>query len=463
MRTTVVLYTRDLRLDDHPALAAAVAEADRVVPLFVLDASILASRYAAPNRVGHLIEALADLRAGLREREGDLVVRHGDVADEVAAVCASTGAGRVRLSADHSAYARRRTRRLRDALRDSGVEVVEHPGTTVVDPGAVLPAGGDHFRVFTPYWRRWEAAPRRTPVAAPDRVPVPADLHPGDLPAWGDLVAGTRSPSVQPGGERAAQRRLHAWFEVDEVADYDDTRDRLDAQTSRLSADLHFGCLSPTRVEARVDRRRRGHDAFVRQLCWREFNTQVLAANPSLPRCDLRSQGDTWEHDEDAFAAWKAGRTGIPVIDAGMRQLRAEGWMHNRVRLLTASFLAKHLYVDWRLGAWHFMDWLVDGDLANNFAQWQWAAGTGTDSRPNRVFNPVAQARRHDPDGAYVRRHVPELAGLDASVIHAPWEAGMVGPGRKHDHGLSALDLDYPPPIVDLAEARDRFLTARGR
>ncbi|MEX2503679.1 MAG: deoxyribodipyrimidine photo-lyase, partial [Egicoccus sp.] len=437
MSTTVVLLTRDLRVDDHPALAAALAEADTVVPLFVLDRSMLASRYAAPNRVGHLLEALADLRASLRARDGDLVVRHGDVAAEVAAVCTATGADRVRLSADHSAYANRRVRHLRETLRGSGVEVVEHPGVTVVDPGAVRPAGGgDHFRVFTPYWRRWEAAARRTPVPAPDRVPVPADLVPGDLPDWHDLVAGARSPHVQTGGERAAQRRLRTWFEDDGIGDYDDTRDRLDAQTSRLSADLHFGCLSPTVVEARLDRRRRGHDAFVRQLCWREFNTQVLAANPSLPRRDLRPQGDTWDLDEDAFAAWQQGRTGIPVIDAGMRQLRTEGWMHNRVRLLTASFLAKHLYVDWRLGAWHFMDWLVDGDLANNFAQWQWAAGTGTDSRPNRVFNPVAQARRYDPDGAYVRRHVPELAHLAVSAVHAPWEhAGLVGPGRE-DHGL---------------------------
>lgn len=454
MSTTVVLFTRDLRVDDHPALAAAVAEAGAVVPLFVLDEAILASRYAAPNRVGHLLEALADLRASLRGRGGDLVVRRGDVVAEVAAICAQAGASRVRLSADHSAYAGRRVRRLRETLFERGVEVAEHPGVTVVDPGDLRPTGGaDNFRVFTPYWRRWEAAPRRTPVAAPDRVRVPDGIDPGRLPDWDDLVAGQRSPRVIAGGESAARARLAAWFEADEVVDYDDTRDHLDAQTSRLSADLHLGCLSPTVVEAWVDRRRRGPDAFVRQLCWREFNTQLLAANPLLPYRDLRSQGDAWDDDADALAAWKDGQTGIPVIDAGMRQLRTEGWMHNRVRLLTASFLAKHLHLDWRLGAWHFMDWLVDGDLANNFAQWQWAAGTGTDSRPNRVFNPQSQARRYDPDGAYVRRHVPELAYLDAPAIHAPWDAD----------DLFSQDVDYPAPIVDLAAARDRFLTLRGR
>lgn len=451
MKTSVVLFTRDLRLDDHPALTAAVAEADTVVPLFVLDARILGSRYATPNRVGHLLEALADLRTSLRGRGSDLVVRHGDVVAEVAAVCAQTGANRVRLSADHSAHARRRVDRLREVLHGHDVEVTEHPGVTVVEPGRLRPNGGtDHFRVFTPYWRRWEAAQRRTPVPAPDVVPGHGDLEPGRLPDWRELVAGERSPQVVAGGERAAQARLHAWFEADAVAAYDDTRDHLDAQTSRLSADLHLGCLSPTRIETLVDRRRRGHDAFVRQLCWREFNTQLLAANPSLPRHDLRGQGDRWDLDDDAFTAWRDGRTGIPVIDAGMRQLRTEGWMHNRARLLTASFLAKQLHLDWRLGAWHFMDWLVDGDLANNFAQWQWAAGTGTDARPNRVFNPVTQARRYDPDGAYVRRHVPELGHLEAPAIHAPWE-------------LATVPAAYPAPIVDLAEARDRFLTARGR
>lgn len=455
MSTTVVLFTRDLRVHDHPALAAAVAEADRVVPLFVLDDTILGSRYAAPNRVGYLVEALTDLRGHLRERDGDLFVRRGDVVDEVVAVCAATGADRVRLSDDVSGFARRRLDRLRAAGERHGFPVTAHPGVTVIDPTAIRPTGGDHFRVFTPYWRRWEEQPRRDLAPAPDRVAVPADLDTGTIPDVGDLVDGERSPQVQAGGETAARRRLSAWFDDAEVEHYDDTRDHLDAQTSRLSADLHFGCLSPTEIEARVDRRRRGQDAFVRQLCWREFNHQLLAANPDLAGTDLRSQGDRWRHDDDAFAAWQQGRTGYPVVDAGMRQLRAEGWMHNRVRLLTASFLTKHLYVDWRLGAWHFMDWLVDGDLANNFAQWQWVAGTGTDSRPNRMFNPVTQAQRYDPDGAYVRRWVPELADLDAAAIHAPW--------TRDGTLFAAADADYPPPLVDHAEARERFLASRGR
>ncbi|MFA9446833.1 deoxyribodipyrimidine photo-lyase [Egicoccus sp. AB-alg6-2] len=454
MSTTVVLFTRDLRLTDHLALTAAVGEADTVVPLFVLDTGILGSRYAAPNRVGYLLEALADLRTRLRERDGELFVRRGDAATEVAAVCAEVGANRVRLSADHSGFARRRVARLRQVCASSGIDVTEHPGITVVDPQALRPAGGDHFRVFTPYWRRWEAEPRRALVDAPARVPVTGKLDAGDLPDWRDLVAGERSSGVITGGETAARGRLAAWFEEQGVATYDDTRDRLAASTSRLSADLHFGCLSPTEIEAAVDRDHPAQEAFVRQLCWREFNTQLLAANPELPRVEFRSQGDRWGTEADAFAAWRAGATGYPVVDAGMRQLRQEGWMHNRARLLCASFLTKHLYLDWRLGAWHFMDWLVDGDLANNFAQWQWVAGTGTDSRPNRMFNPVTQGQRYDPDGAFVRRWVPELADLPAPDIHAPWE---------QDDTLFGEDRDYPPPIVDHAEARERFLRARGR
>jgi deoxyribodipyrimidine photo-lyase len=188
-------------------------------------------------------------------------------------------------------------------------------------------------------------------------------------------------------------------------------------------------------------------------VCWREFTHQLLAAHPDLPSNDLRSKGDDWRDDRQAVAAWKEGRTGYPVVDAGMRQLRREGFMHNRARMIAASFLTKHLYVDWRVGAWHFMDWLVDGDLANNFAGWQWVAGTGTDSRPNRMFNPVTQGQRHDPDGAYVRRYVEELADVDPAHVHAPWEAA----------GTLLEVADYPPPIVDHREARARFLDARGR
>jgi deoxyribodipyrimidine photo-lyase len=199
-----------------------------------------------------------------------------------------------------------------------------------------------------------------------------------------------------------------------------------------------------------------GAEAFVRQVAWRDFHHQVLAARPDSSRRDYRGHGDRWRDDRaafDAFEAWKDGRTGYPIVDAGMRQLRAEGWMHNRARLIVGSFLTKTLYVDWRWGADHFLDLLVDGDVANNQMNWQWVAGTGTDTRPHRVLNPIAQARRYDPAGVYVRRHVPELAGVDGAAVHQPW---------KLDEDVRR-SLDYPAPIVDLGEGLHRFRAARGR
>jgi deoxyribodipyrimidine photo-lyase len=330
-----------------------------------------------------------------------------------------------------------------------------HEGVTVVPAGEIQPSGGDHFKVFTPYWRRWVETPRRDVLPAPTRVPTPATLATGTVPALEDLTEVARlAPELPPAGERAARERAAWWFDGP-VDAYDDTRNHLAADgTSKLSHHLHLGTVSATELAARVDRRKPGQEAFLQELCWRDFNHQLLAARPDLTHGDIRTQGDTWRDDDEALAAWRDGRTGYPVIDAGMRQLLREGWMHNRARMLVASFLTKHLYLDWRVGAWHFMDHLVDGDVANNFGQWQWMAGTGTDSRPNRMFNPVTQGQRYDPDGVYVRRYVPELAEVDDAHVHAPWEAAG---------SLFAGSGDYPAPLVDHREARDRFLAARGR
>jgi deoxyribodipyrimidine photo-lyase len=452
--TAIVLFTRDLRVHDHPPLATASRDAEQVVPLFVLDEDILASRYANPNRTGFLVESLLDLRASLRTRGADLVVRRGRVTDEVARVASEVGADRIHLTTDVSRYAGSRAAALRRRGEEVGFGVVEHEGLAVVPPGELTPAGGDHFAVFTPYWRRWVEAAHRSPAAAPEALTLPRGIAAGPIPEWDELVAGERSPEVVPGGETEGRRRVDAWFAA-AVGGYEDGRDRLaEDATSRLSAYLHLGCVSPLELADRTDRRRRGHEAFLRQLCWRDFNLQLLAARPSLPTTDLRPRGDRWRDDEDGVEAWKQGRTGYPVVDAAMRQLRREGWMHNRARMIVASFLTKHLHVDWRVGAWHFMDWLVDGDLANNFASWQWTAGTGMDTRPNRVFNPVTQSRRFDPDGRYLRHHLPQLADLDDATIHAPWEAE----GTLLAGGVG----DYPPPIVDHREARERFLESRG-
>jgi deoxyribodipyrimidine photo-lyase len=235
------------------------------------------------------------------------------------------------------------------------------------------------------------------------------------------------------------------------VAAYADGQDDLAGDdTSRLSPYLHLGCLSPTELVASAGRSAGGR-AFARQLAWRDFNLQLLAARPEAAHADYRSRGDRWRRDEDDLAAWQEGRTGFPIVDAAMRQLRQEGWMHNRGRLIVASFLTKTLYLDWREGARHFLHHLVDGDVANNQLNWQWVAGTGTDTRPNRVLNPLRQAERYDPEGAYVRRYVPELAEVEGSAVHTPWT--LPDEVRRR--------LDYPEPLVDLAEGRRRFLDAR--
>ena len=456
--TAIVLFTRDLRVHDQPALWAACRGADRVVPLFVFDRDILASRYAAPNRVSQLVDAVRDLRSNLKARGGGLVVRHGDTVEEVAQLAVEVQADELHLSADSSAHARRRETALRELAYgrlDGRLRVIAHDAAvTVVHPGEVRPSGGDHFKVFSPYFRRWVDAPWREPLPAPTAVPTPTTVATGTIPALADLTGVDRlAPELPTGGETAARERAEWWF-GGPVDAYDDTRNHLGVDgTSKLSHHLHLGTISATELAHRVDRRQPGQETFLQELCWRDFNHQMLAARPDLVHTDIRTKHDRRVDDDDAVEAWKAGRTGYPVVDAAMRQLTTEGWMHNRARMIVASFLTKHLYVDWRVGAWHFMDHLVDGDIANNFGQWQWTAGTGTDSRPNRMFNPVTQSRRYDPDGVYLRRYLPELAHLDDATIHAPWEAADTLLG---DTG------EYPPPLVDHREARERFLAARG-
>lgn len=453
--TAVVIFTRDLRVHDHSALVAASRRAASVLGVFVLDPDIIGGRYAAPNRLKMLVDALAALRAGLRARGGELAVRWGAPDVAVATLARQLGADEVHGTADVSAYAVERLRRLRHALAQlpgGGPRLVVHGGTTVVPAGELTPAGRDHYAVFTPYWRRWREMVLDPPLAAPSRLRAPADVDPGALPVLAELTRGRSAPGIATGGEPAARRRLDAW-ETGPVEDYGRAAGLEVDATSRLSADLHLGCVSPREVVVRLAGDQPGREDFRRQLAWRDFNHQLLAARPDLVRAPLRPPDGPWLQDPQGFEAWRAGRTGYPLLDAGLRQLRTEGWMPNRLRMLTASFLAKHLLVDWRLGAWHFMDHLADGDLANNFVQWQWAAGTGVDTRPNRLFNPVVQSRRHDPHGAYLRRHLPELAGLDDRQIHEPWTAD---PARR-------TVLDYPPPLVDHAVARERFLTGRRR
>ncbi|MFJ6988210.1 MULTISPECIES: cryptochrome/photolyase family protein [unclassified Streptomyces] len=452
MNVSVVLFTSDLRLHDHPPLRAALDGAREVVPLFVRDRAVDGAGFAVPNRLAFLSDCLRDLDAGLRERGGRLVLRTGDVVAEVCRVATEAGADEVHVSADVSGYAHRREERLRRALEAEGVRLHVHDTvTSAVAPGGVLPAGSDHFAVFTPYFRRWSQEPLRDAHGAPRTVRVPDGVRSDELPSHKGVSEG-----LAPGGETEGRKRLTTWLRGG-IASYEDRHDDLAGDaTSHLSPHLHFGTLSPVEL---VHRARSaggpGAEAFVRQVAWRDFNRQLLAVRPDASEADYRTRRDRWRSEESAredVEAWKEGLTGYPVVDAAMRQLRYEGWMHNRGRLLTASFLAKTLYVDWRVGARHFLELLVDGDVANNQLNWQWVAGTGTDTRPNRVLNPVLQAKRYDPDGEYVRRWVPELADVEGPAVHEPWKL----------QGLERAGIDYPDPIVELPEGLARFKQARG-
>ncbi|GED89137.1 deoxyribodipyrimidine photo-lyase [Streptomyces sp. 6-11-2] len=456
MNVSVVLFTADLRVHDHPPLRAALDGSRHVVPLFVRDRAVDAAGFAAPNRLAFLADCLHGLDAELRRRGGRLVVRGGDLVDQVCEVAREADADEVHMASDVSGFAHRREERLRRALEADGRRLHVHDTvTTAVTPGALTPSSSDHFAVFTPYFRQWSAQRLRAPRGAPRTVRVPDGVTSEELPsrpAAADLSAG-----LAPGGEAEGRKRLAAWLRSG-VGAYEERHDDLAGDaTSRLSPHLHFGTLSPVEL---VHRARGaggpGAEAFVRQVAWRDFHRQVLAARPAAASADYRTKHDRWRSERSAredVEAWREGRTGYPIVDAAMRQLLHEGWMHNRGRLLTASFLTKTLYVDWRVGARHFLRYLVDGDIANNQLNWQWMAGTGTDTRPNRVLNPVTQAKRYDPDGTYVRRWVPELAGLDGPAVHEPWK--LRGPARAA--------LDYPDPVVELSEGLARFKRARGR
>jgi deoxyribodipyrimidine photo-lyase len=384
----IVLFTRDLRVLDHPALAAACAAGNEVLPLFVADPKLWGR---SPNRAAFLHDALRDLDRSLTRRGARLAVRRGDVAETALREVARRRVDAVYLTDDVTATARRRL----EALRRR-VGVVTFDGNEVVPPGAVAPVGGASYRVFTPYLRAWERAARRPLVAAPRRItPVP-DVTPGRLPARPGVSA------ALPAGGETAGRALLGQFLRRGVARYADARNDLGADvTSHLSPYLRFGCVSPLEIERRAAEAD-GADAFRRELAWRDFFRQLVAADPALTTHDLRPQrAERPVDDPVAFAAWREGRTSEPLVDAAMRQLATEGWLPNRARLIVASYLTRTLGVDWRLGAAHFDRLLVDGDPSSNAGNWQWVAGTGANPRRGVALTMRRQAARFDPDGSY--------------------------------------------------------------
>ena len=450
--TAVVLFTRDLRVHDHPALRAALADGT-VLPLFVLDHGLLGR---SPNRDRFLAESLHDLDRSLAKRGAGLVIRRGDPVAETVSAAVEAGAESVHVTADGSAYAARRERALREALGQAGIALRVHPGNAVVEPGEVAPDGKPVYSVFTPFHRAWLQAPRRAVLPAPARItPVPA-MDPGARPA----VVTADSIDLPPGGETAGRRAMESYLHAG-IQRYADVRDDMAADaTSRLSPYLRFGCVSAIELAALASSRP-GGEALVRQLAWRDFYGALLAHDPSIAWRDYREPPpdvpEAPEFAPYAFGCWTLGRTGIPLVDAGMRQLRREGWMHNRARMVTASFLTRRLGVPWQEGAAHFSRWLVDGDPANNSGGWQWVAGTGTDPRRSRSFSPVRQAERFDPAGTYIRRYVRELADVPTPLLFAPWR----DPAVLRETGYPSPVLEVPAPNV--RPVRDPIPRSRAR
>ncbi len=451
MGSSVLWLRRDLRLGDHPALVAAVregADGDGVVPLFVLDPALWEP--AGPPRRAWLARSLADLD---RRLGGRLVVRHGDPVDVVPAVAEEVAASGVHVTADAGPYGRRRDAAVAAALEAAGRTLVATGTPYAVGPGSLTTGSGTPFKVFSAFRRAWleHGWPRPAETAGDPQDWAVRGVRSDGLPQAPDLGE-LRLPDA---GEEAALARWADFLDV--VADYADTRNLpARAGTSQLSVHLKYGEVHPrTLLHDLARRRTEGADTFRSELCWRDFYADVLWHRPESAREYLREQFAGMRYDDpgrtkaaaERLTAWQEGRTGFPFVDAGMRQLRAEGWVHNRVRMVVASFLVKDLHVEWQHGARYFMHWLRDGDLASNSHGWQWVAGSGTDAAPYfRVFNPVTQGEKFDPDGSYVRRYVPELAHLSGKAAHRPWDAA-----DGYAHG-------YPEPVVDHAAERAEAL-----
>lgn len=476
MSSIIVWFRQDLRLQDHAALHAALARGGPIVPVYILDDAAAGAWSPGGASRWWLHHSLAALDSALRTRGSRLTLARGDSVAELRRIAHEVDATAVYWQRRYEPAAIAHDATVARACVLSSLESRVFGGALLHEPEEVANKQGGPFQVFTPFWRHCIALPVAPPIKLPPDATLPApprwptslaleELELLPLLAWADGFTAVWRP-----GEAAARERLLA-FSRGAMTDYAAERDRPDRTgTSRLSAALHFGELSPRQVWAAVRAQSkdtgifppsRGAQVFLNEIGWREFAHHLLVHFPHTPEQPLRRDFARFPWAEDAsgakLRAWQRGRTGYPIVDAGMRELWATGWMHNRVRMIVASFLVKHLRLPWTHGAAWFWDTLVDADLANNTLGWQWSAGCGADAAPYfRIFAPVTQGRKFDPDGTYVRRWVPELARLSAEHIHAPWEAAS---GELAASGIRLGDT-YPRPIVDHATARAEALAA---
>lgn len=460
----IVWFRQDLRLADNPALSAAVASRRPLVLLYVLDDDSPGKWALGGASRWWLHKSLDALARDIGARGGALILRKGRADVVIPAVVQQTGARAVYWNRCYEPYAVARDAALKQDLCKTGTEVQSFNGSLLFEPWTVKTKGGEPFKVFTPFWRACvQQGVSRAPLPAPKHLPsAPTGAVSDQLDSWRLLPkrpnwARSFEPEWKP-GEAGAHAALNR-FLCERLADYSEARDDLGQEaTSRLSPHLHFGEISPLQIWTATGDAP-GAAKFLSEIGWREFSYNLLYHWPTLPEENWRKQFDAfpWRNDEAGLAAWRHGRTGYPVVDAAMRELWVTGAMHNRARMIAASFLIKHLMIDWRFGEHWFWDTLVDADLANNAASWQWVAGSGADAAPYfRIFNPVTQGERYDTEGAYVRRWLPQLKALPNDVIHRPWEAD---PAQLRTAGVE-LGGNYPAPIVDHRAARARALSA---
>ncbi len=462
----IVWFRQDLRLADNPALTAAAAGGRPVIPVYILDDTPDARPLGGASK-WWLNRSLIALSADLEAHASRMILRRGDPAHQLNEIIATTGATAVFWNRQYDRHAVARDSGIKSDLSVDGVEVASFNGSLLSEPWTVRNGSGEPYRVFTPYWRA-----ARSRIEVPAALPSPVALTTPErwpdsdgLSSWGLHPA---NPDWSTGfsdwtpGEAGAQAALER-FLGGAIDGYADARDRPSVEgTSRLSPHLHFGEIGPRQIWRAVqaaDAPASQRDKFLAEIGWREFNHHILFHWPDLPTDNFKPafDGFAWREDGAAFAAWSRGQTGYPIVDAGMRELWATGYMHNRVRMIVASFLIKDLLIDWRDGEAWFWDALVDADIGQNAANWQWVAGSGADASPYfRIFNPVTQGQTFDREGAYVRRWVPELAALPDALIHAPWTA----PDEALVEAGVILGRTYPRPIVDHAEARSRALAA---
>jgi deoxyribodipyrimidine photo-lyase len=465
--TAIVWFRRDLRMNDNPALAAA-SEAEHLVPVFCFERGLWAGRHASPNRNAYLLDSLRELDENLKRAGSRLHYRRGTPAQVIPTLAQECDAAEVHVNRDHTAHSRDRDRAVADALGESGGELVGHGGVSCAEVARIETGSGGPYKVFTPFYKTWTRSGRRDLATRPRKLSSPSGLEAGRPPREAEMDVDARAKRIAAAmwpGERAARRRMR-----DAVASadaYHRIRDDAGADaTSKLSPALHFGTISARELETMLlDRGTKGARELRRQVCWRDFWLNVIRNFPENREreYDERMRGLRWRRSARDLEAWKRGRTGVPWIDAGMRQLLDEGWMHNRVRMAVASYLTKNLLIDWREGETHFMRHLLDGDESQNNGNWQWSASTGADPQPYfRVFNPVRQQERFDPGGDYVRRWVPEIRGLPDRFLAAPWEA----PDEVQEEAGCVIGDDYAEPLVDLTESRaeaiERFGEQRG-